>query len=61
MLKIFAAAVLATTISAGAANARDGGGAEPMPGISFTDMPSYSAKPIKAKHVRWRRDIARNH
>ncbi len=65
MLKIFAAMLLATSIYAGAANAR-GGGEEPMPSISFTDMPNYPAKRIDQikplrKNVRWHRGFTRDH
>lgn len=67
MSKIFAAALLATSIYAGAASAHGGGGAEPMPGISFTDMPDYyPAKPINRikparKNSRWHRGFARDY
>ena len=67
MSKIFAAALLATSIYAGAASAHGGGGgAEPMPGISFTDMPDYPATPINRlksahKNSRWHRGFARDH
>ncbi len=64
MLKIFAALLLATSIYAGAASAR-GGGAEPMPGTNFTDLPSYHPKPLAShkikharKHARWHQGIA---
>jgi hypothetical protein len=66
MSKIFAAVLFATLIYAPAASARGGGGAETMPGISFTDMPSYPLKPvkpvpsIKSKHVRWHPSSARD-
>lgn len=65
MLKIFAAMLLATSIYAGTASAR-GGGAEPMPSISFTDMPNYPAKRMNQtdpprKNVRWHRGFVRDH
>jgi hypothetical protein len=65
MVKIFAAALLATSIFAGSASAH-GGGAEPMPSISFTDLPDYPAAPISRlkpvhKNSRWHRGFARNH
>jgi len=42
MLKAFAATLLTISIFTGtAANAHGGGGAEPMPLISFTDLPRY--------------------
>jgi hypothetical protein len=40
MVKIFAIVLLATSVYASAACAH-GGGAEPMPGTNFTDMPPY--------------------
>jgi len=54
MLKICAAALLATSLYAGAASA-GGGGAEPMPGTNYTDMPSYHpcCRPAgRIKHAR---------
>lgn len=63
MLKISAAALLATLCCAGAANARGGGGVEPMPGTNFTDMPSYSPQTMtpvrlhKTKHRHWQRGL----
>ena len=66
MLKILAAALLATLICAGAADARGGGPAETMPGTNFTDMPSYRAKPAEPlgrikhtrKHGQWRQQFS---
>ncbi len=65
MLKIFAVAMLATSMFAGTASAR-GGGAEPMPGTNFTDLPSYHPRPVEPhrirhahKHVRWHQGTAR--
>jgi len=64
MLKICAAALLATLCCTGAANAH-GGGAEPMPSTNFTDMPSYTpqwmtpARLPKAKHGHWQQGVAR--
>jgi hypothetical protein len=60
MLKIFAAVLLATSMYAGAANAR-GGGAETMPATNFTDLPPYRPQLAKPRvwirpahnHVRW--------
>jgi len=65
MFKIFATVLLTASIYANAASAH-GGGAEPMPGISFTDMPSYPAKPLTQikpgrKNIRWHRDFTRDH
>jgi hypothetical protein len=55
MSKTFAAVLVAALAFAGAASARGGGPAEPMPGTNFTDMPSYSPRPIvparRARHV----------
>ena len=45
MVKIFATILLATSVYATAACAH-GGGAEPMPGTNFTDMPPYHAMPF---------------
>ena len=64
MSKIFAAVLLATSIYAGTASAH-GGGVEPMPGISFTDMPDYPAAPINRikparKNGRLHRGFARD-
>jgi hypothetical protein len=48
MLKTFAAALLATALAAGVASAHGSGGSPgAMPGISYTDMPTYAPKPIK--------------
>jgi hypothetical protein len=67
MLKICAAALLMTLCCAAAASAR-GGGAEPMPGVNFTDMPPYlsgpprsveQVKPVR-RHVRWRQGSERD-
>ncbi len=67
MLKILAAALLATLICVGAADARGAGPAETMPGTNFTDMPSYRAKPAEPlgrikhtrKHGQWRQHSPR--
>jgi hypothetical protein len=64
MLKIFAAALLATSIFAGPAHAH-GGGAETMPGTNFTDLPSYHPKPlawrkIPHKPARWHQGTVRD-
>ena len=66
MVKIFAAALLAISMSAGAAIAH-GGGAEPMPGMSFTDLPSYHPQPLEShkikrarNHARWHQGTARD-
>jgi hypothetical protein len=63
MLKICVAALLATLCCTGAATAR--GGAEPMPGTNFMDMPRYTpqrmtpARLPKAKHGHWQQGLAR--
>jgi hypothetical protein len=44
MVKSFAIVLLATFVYAGAARAH-GGGAEPMPGTNYTDMPPYHPTP----------------
>jgi hypothetical protein len=68
MFKVVAAVLLATSLSVDAASARGGGGAEPMPGVNFTDMPPYlsgpprlvaQVKPVR-RHVRWRQSSERN-
>ena len=41
MMKIFAVCLFAMFACAGAARAGGGGGAEPMPGTNYTDMPPY--------------------
>jgi hypothetical protein len=41
MSKTFAATLLVMCLLAGTANAHGGGGAEPMPLTSFTDLPRY--------------------
>ena len=43
MIKIFAIALFVTFLNAGAASA--GGGAEPVPGTNYTDMPPYHPMP----------------
>jgi hypothetical protein len=47
-LRISAAILLVICAYSGAANAHAGGGGgyEPMPGISYTDMPPYHPMPI---------------
>jgi len=66
MLKICVAALLATLCCTCVASAH-GGGAEPMPGTNFTDMPSYSPQrpmPVRlprAKHGNWQHGVARGH
>lgn len=56
VLKIFAIVLVPTAIFTAATNAAGGGGAEPMPETSFTDMPSYQPGPIeplgRIGHVR---------
>lgn len=49
MLKIFFIVLLAVSIYAGAADAH--GGAEPMPQIGYTDLPSYHPNP-SARHIK---------
>ena len=67
MRTIFVAILFATSTYAGAADAHGGGGAEPMPGVSFTDMPSISAKhfipprQMQPKPIRWRQGSVRSH
>jgi len=69
MFKICAAVLLAISLYAGAASAAGGGGAEPMPLTSYTDMPSYHpycpcpAGRIKHAHRHARRyyDSVRGH
>jgi hypothetical protein len=64
MLKMCAAALVATLCYAGAAGAHGGGGAEPLPMTNYTDMPDYTPSRIapvwlpKGKHVRWQRGFA---
>jgi hypothetical protein len=41
MLKTFAVTLVTISLFTGTANARGGGGAEPMPLTSFTDLPRY--------------------
>jgi len=41
MLKAFAAMLLTVSLFTSTANAHGGGGAEPMPLTSFTDLPCY--------------------
>jgi hypothetical protein len=57
VLKIFAILLVPIAIFTVTANAAGGGGgAEPMPGTNFTDMPSYQPRPIeplsRIRHVR---------
>jgi hypothetical protein len=61
MLKICAAALLATLCCTGAANAHGGGGAEPMPSTNFTDMPSYSPQrmPVRLPRAKHGQGVAR--
>jgi hypothetical protein len=48
MSKAFAVTLLTIFIFTGAANAHGGGGAEPMPLVSFTDLPCYRpAQPLR--------------
>ncbi len=67
MLKLCTAALLASWCCIGAASAHSGGGAEPMPGTNFTDMPRYSPQRIapawllKARHGRWQQGFAHGH
>jgi hypothetical protein len=55
MSKTFAVVLVAALVFAGAASAGGGSPAEPMPGTNFTDIPSYSPRPIvpakRARHV----------
>ena len=54
MSKVCAAVLLAASLYAGAASGA-GGGAEPMPGTNYTDMPSYHpcCRPAaRIKHMR---------
>jgi hypothetical protein len=68
MFRMVAAVLLTTSLCVDAASARGGGGAEPMPGVNFTDMPPYlsgpprsveQVKPVR-RHVRWRRGSERD-
>jgi hypothetical protein len=56
VVKIFAIVLVPMKIFIATANAAGGGGAEPMPGTNFTDMPSYQPWPIepvtRIRHVR---------
>lgn len=66
MLKILTVILLATGMYAEAASAHGGGPAEAMPGVGYTDMPSFSGKPgrgpkpleHKHTHVRWHQGAA---
>ena len=54
-MKTLAAVMLATLLVAGTASARGGGGAMgSMPGTNYTDMPTYSPKPVQGAHKRVR-------
>jgi len=60
MMKVFVVVLLAISAGAGAAYARGGGAAEPMPQTSFTDLPSYHpfdpSQPLRRharRHARW--------
>jgi hypothetical protein len=67
MFKVATAVLLTTSLCVNAASAR-GGGAEPMPGINFTDMPPYLSGPSRSveqvkrvrRHVRWRQGSERD-
>jgi hypothetical protein len=48
------AVLLASALTAGAANAHGSGSFGAMPGISYTDMPAYAPKPIKPVKRAWR-------
>src|SRR5580700_1239075 len=52
MLKIFAVSLLAVVACASAASAR-GGGADTMPGFSYTDLPPYHPQPLFCQTKRW--------
>jgi hypothetical protein len=60
MLRIFAAALVISLAYVSAASAR-GGGAEPMPGTNFTDLPSYHPKRIESHKIKHARKHARSH
>ena len=48
MSKTFAATLLTISLFTGVANAHGGGGAEPMPLTSFTNLPRYRpAEPLR--------------
>jgi hypothetical protein len=67
MFKVATAVLLTTSLCVNAASAR-GGGAEPMPGVNFTDMPPYLSGPPRSveqvkpgrRHVRWRQGPGRD-
>jgi hypothetical protein len=63
MMKILAVALFAVFAFASAASA--GGGAEPMPGTNYTDMPPYHPTPTcRAKRscvYLWRHQQVREH
>jgi hypothetical protein len=67
MFRIVASVLLAISFCAGAAGA-PGGGAEPMPGVSYTDMPPYLSGPPRSvaqvkpgrRHVRFRQGSGRD-
>ncbi len=66
MLKMCAVTLLAILCCTGAASAHGGGGAEPMPSTSFTDMPNYSPQRMtpawlpRVKHRHWQQGVARD-
>jgi hypothetical protein len=68
MYKVATAVLLTTSLCVNAASARGGGGAEPMPGVNFTDMPPYLSGPPRSlerfkparRHVRWRQGSERD-
>jgi hypothetical protein len=68
MFKVATAVLLTTSLCVSAASARGGGGAEPMPGVSYTDMPPYLSGPPRPveqikpvhRHVRWRQRSERD-
>jgi len=61
MFRVVAAVLLTTLLCVDPAGAR-GGGAEPMPGVNFTDMPPYLSRPPRSveqvkpvrRQLRWR-------
>ncbi|HUJ10957.1 MAG TPA: hypothetical protein VL171_13115 [Verrucomicrobiae bacterium] len=62
MFRVVAAVLLTTLLCVDPAGARGGGGAEPMPGVNFTDMPPYLSRPPRSveqvkpvrRQLRWR-------
>ena len=52
MLMMFGIVLVAGLLQSGAALAGGGGGAEPMPGTNYTDMPPYHPMPT-CRTKRW--------